>query len=76
LVKALKSGKILGACLDVLEYETKSFETISAEQLPEDFVYLTQSEKVVLSPHVAGWTVESYIKLSSVLADKIEATYF
>lgn len=76
LVQALKSGKILGACLDVLEYETKSFETISAEQLPEDFVYLTQSEKVVLSPHVAGWTVESYIKLSSVLADKIEATYF
>lgn len=76
LVKALKSGKILGACLDVLEYETKSFETISATQLPEDFVYLTQSEKVVLSPHVAGWTVESYIKLSSVLADKIEATYF
>jgi D-3-phosphoglycerate dehydrogenase len=76
LVKALKSGKILGACLDVLEYETKSFETISAAQLPEDFVYLTQSEKVVLSPHVAGWTVESYIKLSSVLADKIEAIYF
>lgn len=76
LVKALKSGKILGACLDVLEYETKSFETISAAQLPEDFVYLTQSEKVVLSPHVAGWTVESYIKLSSVLADKIETTYF
>lgn len=76
LVKALKSGKILGACLDVLEYETKSFETISAAQLPEDFVYLTQSEKVVLSPHVAGWTVESYIKLSSVLADKIGAIYF
>lgn len=76
LVKALKSGKILGACLDVLEYESKSFETISKDKLPEEFVYLTQSEKVVLSPHVAGWTVESYIKLSSVLADKIEAIYF
>ena len=76
LVQALKSGKILGACLDVLECETKSFETISAEQLPQDFVYLTQSENVILSPHVAGWTVESYIKLSSVLADKIEATFF
>lgn len=76
LVKALKSGKILGACLDVLEYETKSFETISAEQLPADFVYLTQSEKIILSPHVAGWTVESYVKLSSVLGDKIEATFF
>jgi D-3-phosphoglycerate dehydrogenase len=76
LVQALKSGKILGACLDVLEYETKSFETISAEQLPQDFVYLTQSENVILSPHVAGWTVESYIKLSSVLADKIEDAFF
>lgn len=76
LVQALKSGKILGACLDVLEYETKSFETISKDKLPEDFVYLTQSNKVVLSPHVAGWTVESYIKLSSVLADKIEHAFF
>lgn len=76
LVQALKSGKILGACLDVLEYETKSFETISKDKLPEDFVYLTHSNKVILSPHVAGWTVESYIKLSSVLADKIEAEFF
>ena len=76
LVQTLKSGKILGACLDVLEYETKSFETINKNQLPEDFVYLTQSEKVILSPHVAGWTVESYVKLSSVLADKIEAEFF
>lgn len=76
LIQGLKSGKILGACLDVLEYETKSFETISKNQLPEDFVYLTNSDKVILSPHVAGWTVESYIKLSSVLADKIEAAFF
>lgn len=76
LVKGLKSGKILGACLDVLEYETKSFEVTDKDQLPEAFVYLTQSNKVVLSPHVAGWTVESYIKLSSVLADKIEQSFF
>ena len=76
LVQGLKSGKILGACIDVLEYETKSFETINKNQLPEDFVYLTQSNKVILSPHVAGWTVESYVKLSSVLADKIEAEFF
>ena len=75
LVQALKSGKILGACLDVLEYETKSFETINKNQLPKNFVYLTQSDKVILSPHVAGWTVESYIKLSSVLADKIEGAF-
>ena len=76
LIQGLKSGKILGACLDVLEYETKSFETISKNQLPKDFVYLTNSDKVILSPHVAGWTVESYIKLSSVLADKIDDTFF
>lgn len=76
LVQWLKLGKILGACLDVLEYETKSFETINKNQLPEDFVYLTQSDKVILSPHVAGWTVESYVKLSSVLADKIEVAFF
>jgi len=75
LVKALKTGKILGACLDVLEYETKSFETINANQLPDEFKYLSQSNKVILSPHVAGWTKESYIKLSTFLADKIEKAF-
>ncbi|MBL4594243.1 MAG: hydroxyacid dehydrogenase, partial [Flavobacteriales bacterium] len=75
LVEALKINKVLGACLDVLEYETKSFETIASEELPEDFKYLAQSDKVILSPHVAGWTQESYVKLSSFLADKIEAVF-
>jgi len=72
LVVSLKSKTVLGVCLDVLEYETKSFETINSDNLPEDFKYLTQAENVILSPHVAGWTVESYVKLSSFLADKIE----
>jgi len=71
LVAALKSGKIAGACLDVLEYEKSSFENLNANQLPPAFQYLTQAENVVLSPHVAGWTVESYIKLSTFLAEKI-----
>lgn len=75
LVTALKSGKVLGACLDVLEYETKSFETINSDQLPTDFQYLAQSDKVILSPHVAGWTKESYVKLSSFLADKIQKNF-
>ena len=75
LVKGLKNKSILGACLDVLEYETKSFETINSEELPEDFKYLTKSEKVILSPHVAGWTKESYVKLSGFLADKIEKEF-
>lgn len=72
LVNGIKKEKILGACLDVLEYETKSFETISAKDLPEDFKYLSSSDRVILSPHVAGWTIESYVKLSSYLANKIE----
>ncbi|MGB0881820.1 MAG: NAD(P)-dependent oxidoreductase, partial [Vicingaceae bacterium] len=75
LVNGLKNKTVLGACLDVLEYETKSFETINAEDLPEDFKYLTNAENVILSPHVAGWTKESYIKLSSFLADKIQQRF-
>jgi len=73
LVTALKSGKIKGACLDVLEYEKVSFEALKKEELPEAFQYLSRSNKVILTPHVAGWTVESYYKLSNVLADKIIA---
>lgn len=75
LANALKSEKVLGACLDVLEYETSSFERINSSDLPEEFTYLTNSDKVILSPHVAGWTTESYKKLSSYLADKIEKTF-
>ena len=71
LVKALKSGKVRGACLDVLEYETVSFEKLDTQSLPEDFQYLIQSDKVILTPHIAGWTHESYEKLSSFLAKKI-----
>lgn len=75
LVKALKEGKVLGACLDVLEYETKSFETIKETELPVEFKYLANADNVILSPHVAGWTKESYVKLSSFLADKIQASF-
>ncbi len=70
LVKHLKSGKVLGAGLDVLEYEKHAFEKL--ENLPEDFNYLSQAKNVVLSPHVAGWTDESYRKLAEVLFGKIK----
>lgn len=73
LVNGLKSGKILGAGLDVLEYEKSSFESFFEQELPADFKYLLESEKVILTPHVGGWTHESYFKLSAVLADKILA---
>lgn len=71
LVLALKEKKLIGACLDVLEFETKSFESFFEQHLPEEFQYLINSENVLLSPHVGGWTIESYFKLSDVLADKI-----
>lgn len=73
LVTALKSGIIQGAALDVIEYENISFETIDTANLPDDYLYLIQSDKVVLTPHVAGWTYESKIKLAKVLAEKIIA---
>lgn len=74
LVNGLKSGKILGAGLDVLEYEKTSFEDLfSADhQLPEAFQYLLKADNVLLSPHVAGWTFESHIKLAQTIVDKIK----
>lgn len=71
LVAALKSGKILGAGLDVLEYEKASFENLFGDDMPEAFKYLIQADNVLLSPHIAGWTIESKIKLSQTILDKI-----
>lgn len=73
LLPGLASAKVLGACLDVLEYEKKSFEKLSFSDLPDDFKTLASLKQVVLSPHVAGWTVESYEKLSLYLGKKILA---
>ena len=75
LLSAIKSGKVIGACLDVLEYESASFEkTLSGKETTE-FNALLKSDKVLFSPHVGGWTKESYFKLSNVLADKIIAHF-
>ncbi len=73
LVCAIKDGKILGAGLDVLEYEKASFESLFQGEVPEAFAYLLESEKVILSPHVAGWTAESNVKLAQTIVDKILA---
>lgn len=75
LVEGLKSGKVLGACLDVLEYEPSDFSSFFTNQLPEELRLLFQQQNVLFSPHVAGWTTESYYKLSEVLATKIEQTF-
>ncbi len=73
LVAALKSGKILGAGLDVLEYEKSSFENLfNNAQMPEAFKYLIQAENVLLSPHIAGWTKESKEKLAQTIIDKFK----
>ena len=77
VVEALKSGKILGAGLDVLEYEKLSFETIFQDgNIPYAFQYLLQAENVILSPHIAGWTFESHQRLAQTIVDKIKAKYF
>jgi len=76
LVEGLKSGKVLGAGLDVLEYESRSFTRLyDSENVPEAFQYLLTAENVLLSPHVGGWTQESYEKLSATIIDKIK-THF
>ena len=73
LVKALKSGKVKGACLDVLEYEKASFENLETDN--EDLKYLLNSEKAIVTPHIAGWTHQSKEKLAQVIVDKILASY-
>ena len=71
LVEGLKSGKVKGACLDVHEYEKASFENLNWDEIPEDFKYLIGSDKVILAPHIAGWTHQSKEKLAQTILDKI-----
>ena len=73
LVEAIRSGKVKGACLDVLEYEKASFENLEIENI--DSAFLLQSEKVIVTPHIAGWTVQSKEKLAQVIVDKILAGF-
>lgn len=68
LINNLESGKILGACLDVLEYEELSYENVKVN---DDFNTLVSMSNVVLSPHIAGWTHESNLKMAEVIADKV-----
>ncbi len=76
LVSALQSGKVLGAGLDVLEYEKLSFETLFQETTtPEAFQYLLNAKNVILTPHIAGWTFESHERLAQVIVDKIKKFY-
>lgn len=73
LVEAIKSGKVKGAALDVLEYEKASFENLDTEN--EDLIFLLNSEKVIVTPHIAGWTIQSKEKLAQVIVDKIRTQF-
>ncbi len=77
LVDAIKEGKILGAGLDVLEYEKSSFENLfsSKKEVPEALQELLKMDSIILSPHVAGWTIESKEKLAQTIVDKIKADF-
>ena len=75
LVEAMKTGKIKGVALDVLEYEKFSFEEINKDEIPQAFQYLINSDKAILTPHIAGWTFESHKKMAQFLAEKIISKY-
>ena len=75
LVKALENKKIKGACLDVLEYEKTSFENLIKDGLTSDMQYLMNAQNTILSPHVAGWTVESNVKIAEVLLNKFTSDF-
>ena len=70
LIKALKENKISGAALDVLENEKlESLSKIEKEQLE----YLLQQSNVLITPHIAGYSKEAYLKMSEVLVAKLSA---
>jgi D-3-phosphoglycerate dehydrogenase len=68
VLNAIKQNKILGAGLDVLEVE--KFPALAEQPW---FNELRQSNRVILTPHVAGWTFDSYRKISEVMAEKLKA---
>lgn len=68
LLVGLNQGKILGAALDVLENEQLNLLNTEEKNL---FKQLCEHENVILSPHIGGWTQESYVKISQVLLDKL-----
>lgn len=74
LIDGLEKGKVLGACLDVLEYEKSSFE--QAEFTQKELTYLLSSDKVIMSPHIAGWSHQSKVKLAQTIVDKVQKIFF
>ncbi len=75
LIDALEKGRVLAAGLDVNEFEGTHFEDFFSGEVSPELDYLLKSDNVLLTPHVGGWTVESYFKLSDTLATKILAHF-
>lgn len=73
LIQSLQTGKIKGAALDVLEYESTSFQELYTKQLPPAYDFLMKAPNVILTPHIAGWTNEAEEKMARVLLRKINA---
>ena len=72
LVRSMENGQVIGAALDVLEYEKSSFENFFSGTLPDAFKYLQNSKRVVLTSHIGGWTHEANRKMAQAIIDKIK----
>ena len=68
LIRGIKENKVKGACLDVFEHEKTSFEKLKRNR---DLTFLLNSNKTILTPHIAGWTTESYFRIAKILSEKI-----
>lgn len=75
LIDGIENKKILGAALDVLEYEKKSFENTFNDKIDQNFLSLIENEKIILTPHIAGWTFESHLKLAKIIVQKIQKDF-
>jgi len=75
LIDGIENKKILGAALDVLEYEKKSFENTFDNKINQNFLDLIKNEKIILTPHIAGWTYESHLKLAKIIVQKIQKDF-
>ena len=75
LVRAMQEGTVLGAALDVNEYEEQSFVQLLPDQLPAPFQYLRNSDRTVLTPHIAGWSVEAEEGHARTLYQKITTAF-
>ena len=75
LVENMKAGKVLGAALDVLEYEEMSFRNLNLDTLPAPFQYLRKAKNAFLTPHIAGWSHEAKIAHAEVLLNKIDKCF-